>query len=64
MFLSRPMITALLLSLLFTACGDESNLSPMQEEIYTNSDGSLYRSDVNKFEGRKTLPRKCGDLPF
>lgn len=56
----------LISSLLFilTACGDKSTPEPQQEEVYTNSDGSLHRSNVNKFQGRKTLPRKCGDLPF
>ena len=59
-------IFSLVLSLSFIGCGSDSNgsLAPQKQEVYTNSDGSLHRSDVNKFNGRKTLPRKCGDLPF
>lgn len=56
----------LLLIFMFTGCGQTNAeaLQAQKEEMYTNSDGSLHNSNVNSFEGRKTLPRKCGDLPF
>ena len=63
---ARVIALTLLLIITFSGCGSDSNgsLTPQKQEVYTNSDGSLHNSDVNKFDGRKTLPRKCGDLPF
>ncbi len=51
--------------LLFLACsGGTDSIVGQSEQRYTNDDGSLHNSDVNSFKGRKTAPRKCGDLPF